>query len=125
LTKTDIVGYSIYIRISKHIYIENETAKRKYLRMKMSNLKKIIISLPESLLRQTDNLVKLQGKNRSGLIREALAFYLTEYKKKQIREQLISGYEKMKEINLNLAEEGMGNTLTDLKEYETKLRKRE
>lgn len=91
----------------------------------MSNLKKIIISLPESLLRQTDNLVKLQGKNRSGLIREALAFYLTEYKKKQIREQLISGYEKMKEINLNLAEEGMGNTLTDLKEYETKLRKRE
>lgn len=91
----------------------------------MSNLKKIIVSLPQSLLVQIDNLAKAQEKNRSELIREALSFYISEYKKKQIRQQLISGYEEMRGINLNLAEEGMGNALADLKEYETKLRKRE
>ncbi len=91
----------------------------------MSNLKKIIVSLPQSLLVQIDNLAKAQEKNRSELIREALSFYISEYKKKQIRQQLISGYGEMRGINLNLAEEGMGNALADLKEYETKLRKRE
>jgi CopG family transcriptional regulator/antitoxin EndoAI len=87
----------------------------------MSNLKKIIISLPASLLEQTDLIVEEQKKNRSELIREALNLYLAEQKKKRIRAELIRGYEEMSGLNLRLAEEGMREALTDLDEYETKL----
>ncbi len=87
----------------------------------MSNLKKTIVSLPISLLEQTDRFAEEQNINRSELIREALALYLTEQKKKQIREKMILGYEEMNELSRNMAEEGMGEALTDLKEYEEKL----
>jgi CopG family transcriptional regulator/antitoxin EndoAI len=85
----------------------------------MSNLKKIIISLPESLLLQTDRIADKQNKNRSELIREALTLFINEQKKKQIREDLTKGYEEMRELNLDLSEEGMGEALMDLKQYET------
>lgn len=87
----------------------------------MSNLKKIIISLPNSLLEQTNRIAEEKNKNRSELIREALTLYLTEHKKKQIREKLILGYEEMAELNRKLAEEGMGDTLKELEKYEAKL----
>jgi CopG family transcriptional regulator/antitoxin EndoAI len=87
----------------------------------MSNLKKIIISLPGELLGQTDCSAKEQRINRSELIRRALYLYLAEYKKDKIRKELISGYEEMKELNLSLAEEGMNDTLKDIEEYEAKL----
>ena len=87
----------------------------------MSNLKKIIISLPASLLEQIDCKTEEQNKNRSELIREALILYLAEQKKKRIRAELIRGYEEMNELSLNLAEEGMGEALTDLEKYEAKL----
>ncbi len=87
----------------------------------MSNLKKIIISLPGLLLEQTDRIAEQQNKNRSELIREALILYLDEQKKKQIRLELIRGYEEMGALNLSLSEDGMGDALADLKQYETKL----
>ncbi len=88
----------------------------------MSNLKKIIISLPAPLLEQTDRIAEEQDKNRSELIREALLLYLSEQKKKKIRENLIRGYEEMNGLSLILAEEGMGDALTDLNEYESNLK---
>lgn len=87
----------------------------------MSNLKKTIVSLPISLLEQIDRFAEEQNKNRSELVREALTLYLSEQKKKQIREKMILGYEEINELSRNMAEEGMGEALTDLKEYEEKL----
>lgn len=87
----------------------------------MSNLKKTIVSLPVSLLEQTDRFAEEQNKNRSELIREALVLYMTEQKKKQIRKELILGYSEMNELSIEMAEEGMEEALTDLKEYEIKL----
>ena len=55
------------------------------------------------------------------MIREALNLYHEEEKKKQIRAELIRGYEEMSGLNLFLAEEGMEETLTDLEKYESKL----
>ena len=86
----------------------------------MSNLKKIIITLPDSLLKQADQIAEEQKNNRSELIREALILYLAEQKKKRIRTELIRGYEEMKELNLRLAEEGMGESLENQKVYEEK-----
>lgn len=87
----------------------------------MSKLKKIIISLPETLLSHIDNLAGEQSKNRSELVREALNFYLAEQNKKKIRQELIEGYKEMGEINLRLAEEGMDTALADIDQYETNL----
>ncbi len=101
--------------------ISERAYKRKARGTQMSNLKKIIISLPASLLEQTDRIAEAQKKNRSELIREALNLYHEEEKKKQIRAELIRGYEEMSGLNLLLAEEGMEETLTDLEKYESKL----
>jgi CopG family transcriptional regulator/antitoxin EndoAI len=87
----------------------------------MSNLRKVIISLPASLLEQTDRIAEEQKKNRSELIREALNLYHEEEKKKRIRTELIRGYEEMSGLNLLLAEEGMGEALIDLEKYEARL----
>lgn len=87
----------------------------------MSNLKKVIISLPNPMLEEADRLAVKQNINRSELIREALILYLKDQKKKQIRKELIRGYEEMNGLSLILAEEGMEEALTDLNEYEVKL----
>lgn len=86
----------------------------------MSNLKKIIVSLPEPLLEQTDHVLAEEHKNRSELIREALVLYLSERRKKGIREQMERGYLEMGEINLTLSEEGLDSDLADLVQYEAK-----
>ncbi|NLY70275.1 MAG: ribbon-helix-helix protein, CopG family [Clostridiales bacterium] len=87
----------------------------------MSNLKKIIVSIPQSLLEQAELIMEEEQKNRSELIREALTMYFAQKKKERIRNELIKGYKEMSMINLELSEEGMNDYLEDLKEYETKL----
>ncbi|MDD2216050.1 MAG: ribbon-helix-helix protein, CopG family [Eubacteriales bacterium] len=88
----------------------------------MSNRKKIITSLPESLLEQVDSIVKEDHKNRSELIREALVLYLTDRRKKQIRREMVEGYQKMGDLNQSLSEDGIGADLADLKQYELNLK---
>lgn len=67
--------------------------------------KRIIISLPDSLLEEVDGIINLENKNRSELIREAMRFYLKEKKKSRLREQMRIGYQQMAQLNLTLAEE--------------------
>lgn len=88
----------------------------------MSNLKKIIVSLPESLLEQAKLIMEDEEKNRSELIREALALYLAEREKKRIRNALVEGYKEMSILNLNLSEEGLEANLEDLNQYERNLK---
>jgi len=87
----------------------------------MSNLKKVIISLPESLLDQADRIMKEDDKNRSELVREALVLYLNERKKERIREELMHGYKAMGLLNISLSEEGIDADLADLNQYEKDL----
>lgn len=84
----------------------------------MSNMRKIIVSLPEMLLGQIDNQAGLEEKNRSAVIRDALALYLTEQKKAQIKERMKEGYMAMGQLNLQLSEEGLETDLQSLKAYE-------
>lgn len=88
----------------------------------MSNFKKVIVSLPETLLKRIDLVAKEDSKSRSGLIREILAEFLIARDKKKIREQMISGYKSMESINMTLAEEGIGADLADLEQYELSLK---
>ena len=70
----------------------------------MSDSKRIMISLPDSLLREVDNIVSMEKINRSQFIREAMRLYIREKNRMELSEQMKKGYQEMGEINLALAE---------------------
>lgn len=73
----------------------------------LAQTKRIMISLPDTLLEEVDGLVAAENRNRSELIREAMSLYLQEVKRQQIRERLKQGYLEMAETNLRLAREAL------------------
>ncbi|KPU26692.1 CopG family transcriptional regulator [Caloranaerobacter sp. TR13] len=87
----------------------------------MAETKRIMISLPNSLLEEIDGIISIEKKNRSEFIREAMRLYIRERKKMEIREKLKSGYMEMSHINLNLAEVGFEEDVRELFNYEAKL----
>lgn len=71
----------------------------------MSQVKRIMISLPDSLLAEVDGIVAAEQLNRSEFIREAMKLYIAERKRRLLREQMKKGYLEMANINLALAVE--------------------
>jgi CopG family transcriptional regulator/antitoxin EndoAI len=69
--------------------------------------KKIMVTVPESLLLELDNIYVAESKNRSEVIREALKLYLGERKRRLVKEQMKKGYLEMADINLTLASESI------------------
>lgn len=64
-----------------------------------------MISVPNHLLQEVDGIAELENSNRSELIRQAMRLYLSERKKRFIRESMQRGYMEMAKINLNIASE--------------------
>ncbi|SHM30298.1 transcriptional regulator, CopG family [Caldanaerovirga acetigignens] len=87
----------------------------------MVELRRIVVNLPDSLLRQVDMILSKEKKNRSEFIQDAMRLYLRERERIRMREQLKSGYLEMAEINLRMAEFGINEDLKDLMLYETSL----
>ena len=73
----------------------------------MARTKRIMISLPQALLKEVDGVVEMEKRTRSEFIREAMKLYLQERKKKQIRERMQEGYMEMARLNLALANEAI------------------
>lgn len=71
----------------------------------LAESKRIMISLPESLLAEVDGIVTLEKRNRSEFIREAINSILHERRRKGIREQMQKGYQEMAQLNLAIAKE--------------------
>ncbi|MFZ5646694.1 MAG: CopG family ribbon-helix-helix protein [Bacillota bacterium] len=71
----------------------------------MTQVKRIMISLPDSLLAEVDGIVAAEQLNRSEFIREAMKLYIAERKRRMLREQMKKGYMEMAKINLSLAVE--------------------
>ncbi len=69
----------------------------------MAHVKRIIISIPDNLLEEVDDMAQVEQINRSEFIREAMLLYIAERKKQILREQLKLGYLEMAKINLALA----------------------
>ncbi len=67
-------------------------------------MKKILISLPDNLLKEIDHIVSVEKTNRSEFVREAMKLYLREKRKIQMRDRMKKGYLEMAEINIGLAE---------------------
>lgn len=91
----EIFGNRVYTREVYCLYIGGAD---------VGELKRIIISLPDSLLKEVDSIVHIEKKNRSEFIREAMRLYIREKRKVEMRETLKQGYTEMANINLALAE---------------------
>lgn len=71
----------------------------------MAESKRIIISLPVTLLEEFNDIINIENKNRSEVIREAMRFYLSEKRRSRLREEMRKGYVEMSALNLLLCEE--------------------
>lgn len=87
----------------------------------MSQLKKVLVTIPDSLLAQVDSLAKGENINRSELVREAMKMYLRERKKQSLDEQMKKGYQEMADINLNIAKMCFDAEEETFSAYEEKL----
>lgn len=87
----------------------------------MARQKKILISLPDSLLSELDTMASSENINRSEFIREAMKLYIHEKKKADIVCKLKKGYEEMAELNLEYSEFCVESDNCQLMHYEEKL----
>ena len=87
----------------------------------LSQCKKILISLPDSLLSEVDTLANLQKLNRSELIREAAKAYVAQQRNASYKEKLKEGYKGMAEINIEIAEFCLEADNIQQQSYEEKL----
>lgn len=67
--------------------------------------RRIVVSLPASLLREMERLAGPERGARDRMIREAMKYYVAT-RKHSLRD-LAAGYREMGSINLALAEEGL------------------
>ena len=74
--------------------------------------------MPDSLLKEVDDLILLEKINRSEFTRQAIKFYIKEKINIKIREQLKKGYLEMAGINLAFAEENLMDDEEQFQAYE-------
>lgn len=91
----------------------------------MADLRKILISLPDNLLKEIDNIVSVEKTNRSEFVREAMKLYIREKRKIEMRDRLKKGYMEMAEINLKLSEMCLDADNEQQQRYEERLRELE
>ena len=72
----------------------------------MEKSRKILVSLPEELSKDIEEIITSRGITRSKFIREALYAYIKETKRLESEELMKKGYKEMGNINLQLAEWG-------------------
>lgn len=87
----------------------------------MSGLRKILISLPDNLLKEVDFIVSTGKINRSEFVREAMKLYIREIRKIEMRDKMKKGYQEMAEINILLAEMCVEADNDQQKKYEERL----
>ena len=87
----------------------------------MAQLKKIIISLPDTLLEEVDSIANIENINRSEFVRNAMKLYIKEKKKIELYEKMKKGYIEMAGINAQIAEMWFDADNEILQKYEEKL----
>ena len=87
----------------------------------LSHHKKILISLPDALLTEIDNLATSRNLNRSELIREATKHYVEKQTHASLEKSLKEGYESMGDINIEIAEFALELDNIQQQSYEEKL----
>lgn len=84
----------------------------------MAQVKRIMITLPDSLLQEVDGIARQEKRNRSEFIREAMRRYIQEKSRLELRERLKEGYRKMARLSLEIAGEAVAAENEALALYE-------
>lgn len=71
----------------------------------MAEKRRIIVSLPQNLIEEVDDIVSMEKRNRSDFIMEALNCVLCERRKQGLRDKMRQGYLEMAQINLSIAKD--------------------
>jgi len=87
----------------------------------LAQFKKILISLPDNLLKEVDYMVSLEKTSRSEFVREAMKLYIRERKKIEIRNWMMRGYTEMASVNTEFAEICFRADCDQLINYEKRL----
>lgn len=87
----------------------------------MADSKRIVVNVPDSLLKEIDDVVCEECRNRSEFIRNAAKFYLKEIKRINMIETMMKGYLEMADINATLAEIGLTADNETITVYERRL----
>lgn len=87
----------------------------------MAEIKKILISLPDNLLKEVDSIVMVEKINRSEFVREAMKLYIREKRKMEMKDKMKKGYQEMSEINMKLAEMCFDADTDQQQKYEERL----
>lgn len=87
----------------------------------MAELRKILITLPDNLLKEVDSMVSIDKTNRSEFVRKAMRLYLKERRSIEIRDRMKKGYQEMAEINIRLVEMCFGADCEQQINYEERL----
>lgn len=91
----------------------------------MAQAKRIVVSLPDSLLQEVDGIVSRETGTRSDFIREAVRRLIEERHRLVEMEKYRLGYEEIGNLNQTLAEDGWVADSSDFENYENYLVKRE
>jgi CopG family transcriptional regulator/antitoxin EndoAI len=86
----------------------------------MSNSKRLVVNLSETLYNELNKVLQEDCKKSSEFIREAIILYIKEKKRLNIS-AMEKGYKEMAQLNLEFAEMGFASDMKDFKEYEAKL----
>ncbi len=87
----------------------------------MSNSKRLVIDLSETLYNEFNKALKEDCKKRSEFIREVIILYISEKKRLNKISEMEKGYREMAQLNLEFSEMGFASDIKELKEYEAKL----
>lgn len=87
----------------------------------MTNLKRVMISLPDSLLEKVDGVAEQENQNRSEFVRKAMKLYIAELRKEEIKQEMKQGYLEMGNINLKIAEDNIKIENRDFLKYEANI----
>lgn len=87
----------------------------------MTNSKKLVVNLSESLCDEFDRALENDNKKRSEFLREAIILYIEEKKRLARIDSMKKGYMEMSRINLEFSEMGFASDVRELLEYEAML----
>lgn len=73
----------------------------------MTELKRVMISVPANLLEEVDRIAAQDKKSRTLVIRQAMQTLVKMRRKEEMIASMKRGYLEMGQINLALAEEGL------------------
>ncbi|NLY88202.1 MAG: CopG family transcriptional regulator [Firmicutes bacterium] len=79
--------------------------------------RRVVVIMPDTLLKAVDEVAFQEYGSRSAFIREALKYLLEKRLLEERREKMAEGYQKMARLNQELAEEGLADAAGIMEKY--------